>query len=78
MSTASFECSRRLSYIVGRIAWIETSGFRFSRIMDRVFSSWTSPRKERYSHWTGTMTPFDATSALIVSSPSDGGVSMRM
>jgi hypothetical protein len=48
------------------------------RIIDSVFSSWTSPRSERYSHCTGTMTPFDATSALIVSSPSDGGVSIRM
>ena len=37
--------------------------------MDRVFSNCTSPRKERYSHCTGTITPFDATSALMVSKP---------
>ena len=41
-----------------------------------VFSSWTRPRSERYSHCTGTITPLEATSALIVSRPSDGGVSM--
>ena len=46
--------------------------------MVSVFSSWTSPRSERYSHCTGTITPFAATSALIVSRPSDGGVSMTM
>ena len=67
----------RLSYIVGRIPSIPTSGFRFSRIIESVFSSWTRPRSERYSHWTGTITPFEATSALIVSRPSDGGVSIR-
>jgi hypothetical protein len=43
-----------------------------------VFSSWTSPRSERYSHWTGTITPSAATNALIVRRPSDGGVSRRM
>ena len=57
---------------------ISTCGFRFSRIIASVFSSWTSPRSERYSHWTGTITPSEAVSALIVSRPSDGGVSIRM
>ena len=33
---------------------------------------------ERYSHCTGTITPLEATSALIVSRPSDGGVSTTM
>ena len=56
---------------------IATFGFRFSRIIASVFSSWTSPRSERYSHCTGTITRSAATSALIVSRPSDGGVSMR-
>ena len=46
--------------------------------MVSVFSSWISPRSERYSHCTGTITPSAAVSALIVSSPSDGGVSIRM
>ena len=46
--------------------------------MESVFSSWTSPRSERYSHCTGTMTLSEAVSALIVRSPSDGGVSTRM
>jgi hypothetical protein len=76
ISTASRECSVRPSNIVGRIPWISTSGLRFSRIMLSVFSSWTSPRSDRYSHCTGTMTPSEATSALMVSRPSDGGVSI--
>ena len=46
--------------------------------MVSVFSSCTRPRSERYSHCTGTITPSEATSALIVSSPSDGGVSMMI
>ena len=29
---------------------MSTSGFRFSRIIWRVFWSWSSPRIERYSH----------------------------
>ena len=57
---------------------IETCGFRFSRTICSVFSSWTSPRSDRYSVCTGTITPVAATNALIVSRPSDGGVSMRM
>ena len=57
---------------------MRTSGFRFSRIVCSVASSWTRPRSDRYSHCTGTITPFAAVSALIVSSPSEGGVSMRM
>ena len=35
---------------------MSTSGFRFSRIMDKVFWSWISPRIDRYSHCTGTIT----------------------
>ena len=57
---------------------MSTLGLRFSRIISSVFCSWTSPRSDRYSHCTGTITSSDAVSALIVSSPSDGGVSMRM
>ena len=57
---------------------IETFGFRFSRTICSVFSSWTRPRSDRYSVWTGTITPVAATNALIVSRPSDGGVSIRM
>ena len=34
-----------------------TCGLRFSRTIASVFSSCTSPRSERYSHCTGTMTP---------------------
>ena len=78
ISTASRECRRRLSNIVGRMPWISTSGLRFSRIIVSVFSSWTSPRSERYSHCTGTITPVAATNALIVSRPSDGGVSIMI
>src|SRR3954465_224046 len=37
-----------------------------------------SPRIDRYSHCTGTITLFDAVSALMVIRPSDGGVSMQM
>ena len=55
-----------------------TSGLRFSRIISSVFSSCRSPRSDRYSHCTGTMTPSEAVSALMVSNPRDGGVSMRM
>jgi hypothetical protein len=58
--------------------WISTSGLRFSRIMLIVFSSCTRPRRDRYSHCTGTITPSAATSALMVSRPSDGGVSMMI
>ena len=54
---------------------MRTSGFRFSRIMLSVFSSWISPRSDRYSHCTGTITLSAAVRALIVSRPSDGGVS---
>jgi hypothetical protein len=57
ISTASRECSVRLSNIVGRIPLDLDLGFRFSRIIVSVFSSWTSPRSERYSHCTGTITP---------------------
>ncbi len=56
-SSASLACSRRLSSIVGRIPRIFTRGFRFSRIIVSVFSSWTRPRSDRYSHCTGTITP---------------------
>ena len=54
-----------------------TSGLRFSWIIFSVFWSWTRPRIERYSHWTGTITLLAAVSALIVSSPRLGGVSMQ-
>ena len=57
---------------------ISTFGLRFSRTICSVFSSWTRPRSERYSVCTGTITPVAAMNALIVSRPSDGGVSMRM
>ena len=57
---------------------MSTSGLRFSRIIDRVFWSWISPRIDRYSHCTGTITLSAAVSALIVNSPRDGGVSMQM
>jgi hypothetical protein len=33
---------------------------------------------DRYSHWTGTITFWEAVRALIVSSPRLGGVSMKM
>ena len=56
---------------------ISTSGLRFSRIICRVFWSWISPRIDRYSHWTGTITLSAAVRALIVSSPRLGGVSMQ-
>ena len=61
----------------GRIPSISMSGLRFSRIMARVFWSWISPRMDRYSHWTGTITLSAAVRALIVSSPRLGGVSMQ-
>ena len=46
--------------------------------MESVFCSWIRPRIDRYSHCTGTITLSAAVSALIVNSPSDGGVSMQM
>ena len=52
---------------------IFTAGLRFSRIIVSVFSSWTRPRNDRYSHWTGTITPLEATSALIVKQPERRG-----
>ena len=57
---------------------MSTSGLRFSRIMASVFCNWIRPRIDRYSHCTGTITLSAAVSALIVNSPSDGGVSMQM
>ena len=48
---------------------MSTRGLRFSRIIVSVPSSWTRPRSERYSHCTGTMTPSEAVSALMVSEP---------
>ena len=78
ISTASLAWIVRESSIVGRIPSICTRGFRFSRIISSVFWSWTSPRIERYSHWTGTITLSEAVSALTVSSPRLGGVSMQM
>ena len=76
-SSASLAWSVRVSTIVGRMPAMATSGFRFSWIIERVFWSWISPRIDRYSHWTGTITLSAAVSALIVNSPSDGGVSMQ-
>ena len=55
---------------------MSTSGLRFSRIIERVFCSWISPRIDRYSHCTGTITLFAAVSALIVSSPRLGGLAL--
>ena len=72
------EWSVRPSNIVGTIPSTDTAGLRFSRTIASVFSSCTSPRKARYSHCTGTITPVAATNALIVRRPSDGGVSTRM
>ena len=57
---------------------MSTSGFRFSWIIASVFCSWIRPRIDRYSHCTGTITLSAAVRALIVNSPSDGGVSMQM
>ena len=56
---------------------MSTVGLRFSRIMVRVFWSWSSPRIDRYSHCTGTITLSAAVSAFIVKSPREGGVSMQ-
>ena len=78
ISTASLAWTVRESSIVGRMPSITTSGLRFSWIIFSVFWSWTSPRIDRYSHWTGTITLVAAVSALIVSSPRLGGVSMQM
>ena len=78
ISIASLAWTVRLSTSVGRIPSISMSGFRFSLIIASVFCSWTRPRIDRYSHWTGTITLFAAVSALIVSSPRLGGVSMKM
>ena len=65
------------STIVGRMPAMSTSGLRFSRIIESVFWSWMSPRIDRYSHCTGTITLSAAVSALIVNSPREGGVSMQ-
>ena len=78
ISIASLAWSVRVSTIVGRMPAMSTSGLRFSRIIASVFCSWMSPRIDRYSHWTGTITLSAAVSALIVNSPRDGGVSMHM
>ena len=37
-----------------------------------------SPSSAKYSHWSGTMTPWEATSPFSVSRPREGGQSMRM
>ena len=78
ISIASLACSVLESTIVGRMPAMSTSGLRFSRIIESVFWSWISPRIDRYSHCTGTITLSAAVSALIVNSPRDGGVSMQM
>ena len=78
ISIASFAWTVRASISVGRMPSMVTSGLRFSRIICSVFWSWISPRIERYSHCTGTITVWAAVSALIVSSPRLGGVSMQM
>ena len=57
---------------------MSTRGLRFSRTCASVWLSWARPRSDRYSHCTGTITPSAATIALMVSSPSEGGVSSRM
>src|SRR5687768_17837639 len=49
ISIASLAWSVLESTMVGRMPAMSTSGFRFSRIMDRVFWSWISPRIDRYS-----------------------------
>ena len=77
ISTASLAWTVRESSIVGRMPSMWTRGFRFSRIISNVFWSWTSPRMERYSHWTGTITLSEAVSAFTVSRPRLGGVSMQ-
>ena len=46
--------------------------------MESVFWSCASPRIERYSHCTGTITLSAAVSAFTVKSPREGGVSMQM
>ena len=78
ISIASLAWIVRESTNVGRIPSMSTSGLRFSRIIARVFCSWIKPRIDRYSHCTGTITLSAAVSALIVSSPRLGGVSMQM
>ena len=78
ISIASLAWSVLESTMVGRMPAMSTSGFRFSLIMDRVFWSWISPRIDRYSHCTGTITLSAAVSALIVNSPREGGVSMKI
>ena len=78
ISIASLAWSVRESTSVGRMPSMSTSGFRFSLIISSVFWSWISPRMDRYSHWTGTITLSAAVRALIVSSPRLGGVSMQM
>ena len=77
ISIASLAWTVRVSTSVGRMPSIWTSGFSSSRIIDSVFWSWIRPRIDRYSHWTGTITLLAAVRALIVSRPSDGGVSMH-
>jgi hypothetical protein len=78
ISIASLAWTVRLSTSVGRMPSISISGFSSSRTIDSVFWSWISPRMDRYSHCTGTITFWDAVRALIVSSPRLGGVSMKM
>ena len=78
ISIASLAWIVRESTNVGRIPSMSTVGFRFSRIIARVFWSCISPRMDRYSHCTGTITLSAAVRALIVSRPRLGGVSMQM
>ncbi len=78
ISIASLAWIVRESTSVGRMPSMSTSGLRFSRIIASVFCSWIRPRIDRYSHCTGTITLSAAVSALIVSSPRLGGVSMQM
>ena len=50
ISIASLAWTVRVSTSVGRMPSISTSGLSFSRIIERVFWSWISPRIDRYSH----------------------------
>src|SRR4051794_10327364 len=74
----SRQCTVRVSYIVARIPEISSDGFSRSLTLSIVSTSRATPRREKYSHSSGMITPWAAVSALTVSSPRDGWQSMRM
>ncbi len=77
-SSATWSVSRlRRSNIVSAMPTMPSSGLNRCCTCSTVCSSWLSPSSAKNSHCSGTSSVSAALSALSVSSPSDGGQSMK-